>query len=321
MTESFSNDPQQWLKAQTERWQKLLQGEPVDDAGQWQQLFDNADLFSHLGNNLGEHQEALMQLVNSQSSRFTAFAESLLRHSETEPYDTDTLIDDFQLYLQQQCNELLMQQWNLPEPFASLIKSQPLQQLTEGPLRQYLEQLAATPDLGNIPFSNTQIRAVSQAIIDYQDALNDYLQQYDTIFKHATEQLKQALQQDKEIDSIRALHDLWVECYEKAYADQVFTAQYQTCHGRISNSLMRARQLAFQARDSKLQMLGFVTRGELDACVKQQHKMRKQIKEQSNIIKELKEQVTQLSDQIKRTEENVLQAQKSPDNKHKKTPS
>lgn len=317
-SDSFNKDAEQWLRDQTERWQKLLQGESVAGTPDWEQLFSgpHQDLFRHLGDNLGEHQEALMQMVSSQSSRFTSFAESLLKQAQRDTdnggqADTDALIDGFRDYLRQQCNELLTQQWNLPEPFASLIKKQSLQPLTEGPLRQYLEQLATTPDLGNMPFSNTQIRAVSQAILDYQDALKDYLQQYDLIFDRASEQLKQSLQQDTEIDSIKALHNVWVECYESAYANQVFTPQYQTCHGRISNSLMRARKLAFESRDLKLREFGFVTRGELDASLKQQHKMRKLLKKQQNEINELQKQVKLLNKHLNQTEQHHSAPQKN----------
>ncbi|MCV6611076.1 MAG: hypothetical protein OIF55_09940 [Amphritea sp.] len=327
MTDSFSNDPQQWFQEQTERWQKLLQGQPAAESTSWVQFFnsDHQDLFKHLGDNLGEHQEALMQMVNSQSSRFTEFAESLLKQSQSDnppsQDNTDKLISDFRDYLQQQCNELLTQQWNLPEPFASLIKKLPLgqqQQLTEGPLRKYLEQLAATPDLGSMPFSNSQIRSVSQSILDYQDALKDYLQQYDLIFDQASEQLKQVLQQPGiEIDSVKTLHNLWVDCYEKAYAKQVFTPQYQSCHGRISNSLMRARKLAFEARDRKLQEFGFVTRAELDASLRLQHKMRKQLKSQTQQVNELQKQVLLLTEQLT----NNSSAKPSPQKNNKKATS
>ena len=174
--------------------------------------------------------------------------------------------------MHQQTTEMLSQQWNLPEPLASLLKNQPLSRatLTEGPLRDYLDKLALSPDIagnniGYNPFTQIQIRDGAKALLEYQNALADYVEQYEQIFKKTGDQLKQILQQeDTHIDSIKQLHNLWIDCYEQSYADTVFTDHYQECHGRVSNTLMQVQKFAQEIRDSKLKEFGFVTQSELE---------------------------------------------------------
>jgi len=296
--DSFSQNSENWLTQQMQRWQTLVDGIASGETQQtWSDFIQQNQKQSF--QDIPADQEALLKLVSEQSSRFTEFAESLLKRTDTT--DTDQLVDQFQQYMQQQCNAMLNEQWNLPEPFASLIRQQPLNRsaLSEGPMREYLEKLADSPDIGNSLFSPTQVKEGAKALLDYQDALNDYLAQYDQIFNNTGERLKQLLRQDDiEIDSIKQLHNLWVDCYEKAYAETVFTDRYQASHGRISNSLMQARKLALHSRDQKLQEYGFVTRKELDSTLKQQHKMRKQLRTQQNQIDQLQQQIQLLQQQL-----------------------
>ena len=301
MTDSSTSGSDNWLNEQMLHWQEMLGNTELPQ--QWQQLFENFK--DQQFPDLSEQQSQLINLVRSQSERFAHFAESLSTGAGEQPA-TEQLVDNFQTYMQQQCNEMLQQQRNLPEPLASLVKSSGLnsETLKKIPLREILEKLASSPEIGSSPFgaaalSPAQIREVSQALLDYQDALSDYLEHYDQIFNQTGEDLKQLLeQQEDKIDSVRELQNLWVDCYEKAYKKQVFTDSYQASHGRISNSLIRARKLAFTARDKKLKVFGFVTREELDSTIRQQHGMRKQIRSQQQEIEFLKTQLQALQEQI-----------------------
>lgn len=303
MTDRSDTSADNWLKEQLQRWQDIAQGITPQGNEHWQKFMTSFDGQSFP--DLPEQQAELLNLVKRQSEHYTAFSESMLKPDPSD-FNAEQFGERFQQYMQQQCNEMLGKQWNLPEPFASLIKSTPLtaESVKQTPLRELLEQLAQSPDIGSGPFSQMQnprqIRDISQALLDYQDALSGYLEQYDQIFKQTGAELKQILQQDDtDIDSVKALHNLWVDCYEKAYQDTVFTESYQTSHGHISNSLMQVRKLAFSSRDKKLQEFGFVTREELNSTLKQQHRMRKQLRQQQQEIAELRLQVSELAEALK----------------------
>jgi len=294
MTQSSASGTDNWLQEQLQRWQEMAEQLTQSKPEQWQQFLDS---FQHGAvTDFSDQQANLMRLVKSQTEQFSHFAESLRdKHSDT--LSTDQLVDQMQSYMQQQCNELLSQQWNLPEPFAALMKDALLKPdaISRAPLRELLEQLAKSPEIGTGSYSPAQVRSLSQAMIDYQDALADYLQQYEQIFNRTGADLKQLLeQQTADIDSVKVLQNLWIECYEKAYRDTVFTDQYQACHGRISNSLNRVRKLAFDSRDKKLKEFGLVTREELDSTIRQQHKLRKQLRRQQQEIEELKTIITSI---------------------------
>ncbi|MDO6564198.1 poly(R)-hydroxyalkanoic acid synthase subunit PhaE [Amphritea sp. 1_MG-2023] len=289
MTDSAGRD--NWLQEQLQQWQEIAQQLPLQPE-QWQAFLDSFQTGS--STDFADQQASLLNLMTHQSEQFSQFAASLLNNPST---NHDQLVDQLQDYMQQQYNDLLSRQWNLPEPFTSLTKDAFLnsEALAHAPLRELLEQLAKAPEIDNGPYSPSQVRLLAQAAIDFQDALHDYLQQYEHIFKQTAADLKQLLDQpNTDIDSVNVLQNLWIECYEKAYRDTVFTDQYQTCHGRISNSLMRMRQLAFNCRDNKLKELGLVTREELDSTIRQQHKLRKQLRRQQQEIEELRALVLSL---------------------------
>ncbi len=304
MTQSSASGTDNWLQEQLQRWQEMAEQLTQSKSEQLQQFLDSFQCGPVT--DFSDQQASLLKLVKSQTQQFSHFAESL-RDKSSDTLSTDTLVDQMQSYMQQQCNELLSQQWNLPEPFAALMRDALLKpdSLSQTPLRELLEQLAKSPEIGTGPYSPAQVRSLAQAVIDYQDALADYLQQYEQIFNKTGEDLKQLLEhQTADIDSVKVLQNLWIECYEKAYRDTVFTDQYQASHGRISNSLNRVRKLAFASRDKKLKELGLVTREELDSSIRQQHQLRKQLRKQQQEIEELRAIITAVQTQQNSPERN-----------------
>ncbi|MBR9868454.1 MAG: hypothetical protein GYB20_15160 [Oceanospirillales bacterium] len=292
MTQSSASGTDNWLQEQLQRWQEMAEQLTQSKSEQLQQFLDSFQCGPVT--DFSDQQANLLKLVKSQTQQFSHFAESL-RDKNGDTLSTDTLVEQMQSYMQQQCNELLSQQWNLPEPFAALMRDSLLKpdSLSQTPLRELLEQLAKSPEIGTGPYSPSQVRSLARAVIDYQDALADYLQQYEQIFNQTGVDMKQLLeQQTADIDSVKMLQNLWIECYEKAYRDTVFTDQYQASHGRISNSLNRVRKLAFESRDKKLKELGLVTREELDSTIRQQHQLRKQLRRQQQEIEELRAIIT-----------------------------
>lgn len=313
-TESIADsDATNWLQEQLQQWQEAIQANTPGAGEPWQSFLNS--LQAPDMSDFSDQQASLINLVKSQTEQFSQFTESLIRseqlhtsspdsattESKASPLNTEALVDQFQNYMKNQCNDLLSRQWNIPEPLATLYKNSLVtsDSLKTAPMREILEQLAKSPDIGNGSFSPAQMRSLAQACIDYQDALSDYLQQYDHIFSQTGDDLKKLLtQENTEIDSIKALQNLWVDCYEKAYRDTVFTDQYQTSHGRISNCLNQVRKLAFNSRDKKLKEFGLVTREELDSSIRQQHKMRKQLRKQQKEIDELRNLLSELKSQI-----------------------
>ncbi|WP_299196916.1 poly(R)-hydroxyalkanoic acid synthase subunit PhaE [uncultured Amphritea sp.] len=299
MTENSGSGTDNWLQEQLQRWQEMAGQLTSMQPEKWQQFLDSFQ--GGPTTDFSDQQANLLNLVKSQAAQFSHFADSL-RDKNSDNLSTDQLVEQMQHYMQQQCNEMLSRQWNLPEPFATLMKDALLnpESLSQTPFRELLEQLAKSPEIGNGPYSPAQIRSLAQAVIDYQDSLHGYLQQYDQIFNQTGVDLKQLLdQQTNDIDSVKTLQNLWVECYEKAYRETVFTEQYQACHGRISNSLNRVRQLAFNNRDKKLKEFGLVTREELDSTIRAQHRMRKQLRRQQQEIDELRALIATLQKQQK----------------------
>jgi class III poly(R)-hydroxyalkanoic acid synthase PhaE subunit len=79
----------------------------------------------------------------------------------------------------------------------------------------------------------------------------------------------------EEINSLREMYDLWVECNEKAYADYVTTDEYSELYGRLSNALMAVKQHYGKLMDKVLAKLNLPTRRGRDTILKRLQEMKR----------------------------------------------
>jgi len=82
-------------------------------------------------------------------------------------------------------------------------------------------------------------------------------------------------ERDEEINSLREMYDLWVDCNEKAYAEYVATDEYSELYGRLSNSLMAVKQHYGKLMDKILAKLNLPTRRGRDTILKRLQEMKR----------------------------------------------
>lgn len=222
-------------------------------------------------------------ILSSQTTDFLEFGNNIITQLETNPTKSSLQepLTQFRDFVQQQSGEALLTQWQLPENVAALFRTHSFQDdiLFENPYTSGLKSLLNFPSVGASHEFQQNTRDGIKYLLEYQDALSEYIEQYSQINLQATKALMQDLTEGSDvIETLGQLHDLWVNCYERSYADCLYTETYQKSHGRVSNAVMRLRKYAQDMRDIQFETLGLATRKGLDTALQRQHTLRKEMR-------------------------------------------
>lgn len=124
-------------------------------------------------------------------------------------------------------------------------------------------------------------QALVEAMREYADASARYqaliLRANAEGFERLQEKLKQRVEPGRQIDSLKALYDLWVDAAEEAYADIALSDEFRDVYGAMVNAQMHVRKLQQQQLDAWCRELGLPTRGEVDSLGKRVQELRRQL--------------------------------------------
>lgn len=238
-------------------------------------------------------------ILATQTTEFLQFGQTIINSTDKNILDSSALkvtiegpLKQFRDFVQQQTGEALLKQWELPEDVAALFRKNSFHEgmLFENPYTSGLKNLLDAPSAEATHELQKNIRKGIKLLLEYQDSLAEYIEQYSQINQHASEVLTQELTEGPEsIQTLKELHNLWVNCYETAYAKCLFTEQYQQCHGKVSNALMQLRKFAQEMRDIQFEAAGLATRKGLDITLQRQHVLRKEMRKISRTLADMKE--------------------------------
>ena len=83
----------------------------------------------------------------------------------------------------------------------------------------------------------------------------------------------------KQIESLKALYDLWVDAAEEAYAQIALSEEFRQAYGEMVNAQGRVRQLQQQQLEALCRDMGVPTRSEVSALGKRMHELRREVRE------------------------------------------
>lgn len=106
---------------------------------------------------------------------------------------------------------------------------------------------------------------------------------YQELIQRANTQGMQRLQQKllepgRQVDSLKALYDLWVDASEEAYAEIALSDEFRDVYGEMVNTQMRARQLQQQQTEQICQQLGVPTRSEVSSLGERLQALRREFR-------------------------------------------
>ncbi len=258
-------------------------------------------------------------ILSSQTTDFLQFGNNILVKLENTPIKKDIQepLNQFRDFVHQQTGEALLTQWQLPENVAALFRTHSFQDdiLFENPYTSGLKSLFDFPSVdATHEFQKNTLNGIN-FLLEYQDALSEYIEQYSQINQLATKALMQDLTEGSGVvETLGQLHDLWVDCYERSYAECLYTEKYQQSHGRISNAVMRLRKYAQDMRDIQFEALGLATRKGLDTVLQRQHLLRKEMRKINKTLSPqdtplVAERVEELSTAIHQLSADMIQLQ------------
>jgi polyhydroxyalkanoate synthesis regulator phasin len=110
----------------------------------------------------------------------------------------------------------------------------------------------------------------------------------------------------RQIESLKALYDLWVDAAEEAYAEIALTDEFREAYGAMTNSQMRMRSLQQQQTEQLCQQWGLPTRREMDTLGERLQQVRREVRAThagqaaapTTTIAELRREVAELRRQL-----------------------
>ena len=139
-----------------------------------------------------------------------------------------------------------------------------------------------TPAFGQNREQQMQQQAVATAVLEALQASA----RYQALIQRANAQGMQRLQDKlaehaepgRQIDSLKALYDLWVDAAEEAYAEIALSDEFREAYGEMVNTQMRVRQMQQQQTEQLCQQLGVPTRSEVSSLGERLQALRREFR-------------------------------------------
>lgn len=141
--------------------------------------------------------------------------------------------------------------------------------------------LGAAP-LGLMREHQERLQAFAQAQID----LNAAFERYNTLMQKVQREgmarfeakLRERSEPGKQLESARAVFDLWIDASEDAFAEAALSPEYRHIYGELVNAQMRTRQCGMAIVEAQLKALGLPSRTELDSNHKQTYELQRELR-------------------------------------------
>lgn len=153
---------------------------------------------------------------------------------------------------------------------------QQLQQWSDAaaPWLQSMHREAATtlgmPTFGFAREHQERLQGLARAQLDWQQALGAYQALLGKVSQDAFSRFESKLiereEPGRQIGSVRALFDLWVDAAEEAYAETALSVDYRHAYGTLVNAQMRLRNAMQSIIEQNASMAGLPGRAELDSA-------------------------------------------------------
>jgi len=138
-----------------------------------------------------------------------------------------------------------------------------------------------TPAFGLNREQQMQQQAMTTAIMASLQASARYQALIQRANKQGMERLQDKLAQHAEpgrqIDSLKALYDLWVDAAEEAYAEIALSDEFRAAYGEMVNTQMHVRQLQLQQTEQICRQLGMPTRSEVSSLGERLQALRREL--------------------------------------------
>lgn len=128
------------------------------------------------------------------------------------------------------------------------------------------------PSFGYTREKQQQMQAFGVAMAAYGEALNAYNAEMLKASQRGIQVMESKLadrsEPGRELTSVRAFYDLWIDAMEEGYAEVALSPEFRAVYGDLVNAQMKVRQMVQQEVERNAAALGMPTRTELDGVLK-----------------------------------------------------
>jgi len=180
------------------------------------------------------------------------------------------------------------------------------EQMMEGiaPFTREAHALFGMPAFGYLREHQEHYQKFAQAMLDYQQQTNRYNALIARASRRGFEMFEDKLgergEPGRQVESVRAFYDLWVDAAEEAYAEVALSPEFREVYGALVNAQMRVRQHVQQVVERMAIDLGMPTRTEIDSIGKRLHETRRELKRQAEAAPDLAAEVAALRAEVEK---------------------
>ncbi len=150
-----------------------------------------------------------------------------------------------------------------------------------GQIHERMDQFLSIPAVGYMREWQEQTQGGVRLTMDYQQALQEYVHAHGRLGVDALERLAAKIieraEQGREINTLREVYDLWVDCGEEAYNALVFTEEYADIYARLVNALMALKHHNQITVDEVAGSLNLPTHQEITTLQRRQQEFRREL--------------------------------------------
>ena len=166
-----------------------------------------------------------------------------------------------------------------------------------------IDKLLSVPGFGPDREAQAQMQKGIKLLGEYQQVSSEYQTVMNKVGVDALEAMRLRIlemsQQGKEMNSLREIYDLWVDCNEKAYAELVYTDEYSELYGRLTNTFLAVKQHQGKVMDKLLAKLNIPTRQGMNTVLKRVQEMKRVQSKSTAKITALENELQALREMVK----------------------
>ncbi|MEO7149340.1 MAG: class III poly(R)-hydroxyalkanoic acid synthase subunit PhaE [Rhodanobacteraceae bacterium] len=170
------------------------------------------------------------------------------------------------------------------------------------PFAEETRALFGMPAFGYLREHQEHYQHMAQAMLDYQQQTHRYNMLIARASRHGFEvfedKLAERAEPGRQIDSVRALYDLWVDAAEEAYSEIALSPEFREVYGALVNAQMRVRKHVQAEVERIATDLGMPTRSEIDSIGKRLHEVRRDLKNRDEQLPALVAEIAALRAEV-----------------------
>jgi class III poly(R)-hydroxyalkanoic acid synthase PhaE subunit len=162
-----------------------------------------------------------------------------------------------------------------------------------GEMTRALRSSLSLPAVGYTREWQEQLQEWTELNMEYSHALQNFSLLLGKVVHRALElfgqRMTERLKAGESLDGLRAIYDLWIDCGEDAYAEQVATSDFPHLQAELVNALMRMKRHEQLMVEEAMTALNIPTRREMDTSHKRVYEMQRQVQALQDALEEAAE--------------------------------